>query len=393
MKKVIVLIVLLGLGGFLQANIPGDIDSSGCVDMMDISIFSAAWLSDDSPSANWNPACDIPDANDGIVNGLDLAILADHWLLTAPDSNEMAFIPGGQFLMGDSLGDSHDPDPNLSDELPVHLVGLDAFYIGKYEVTNGQYCDFLNAAYESSAIYISDNVVYGSDNDKRYCKTAATSSSLIDFSDGVFSVNMKDGRDMSEDPVIFVSWYGAAAYCNWRSEQDGYQVCYDANDPNWPCDFSARGYRLPTEAQWEYAARGGQHDPYYRFPWGDSIDGSMANYADSGDPYETGTSPETTPAGYYDGNQTPTGSDMSNGYGLYDIAGNAIEWCNDWYDENYYDNSPYDDPIGPDPETMRIIRGGTFSLGSDSCRVANRDRWFPNVPRADSGFRMCLNLN
>ena len=140
--------------------------------------------------------------------------------------------------------------------------------------------------------------------------------------------------------MVEVSWYGSAAYGNWRSTQDGRDPSYNLS--TWECNFDANGYRLPTEAEWEYAARGGEHDPYYRYPWGDTIDGSMANYRESGDPYETGPYPWTTPVGHYDGNQTPPGVDMGNGYGLYDVAGNVYERCNDWYSSTYYGSSPYE---------------------------------------------------
>ena len=396
MKKAIVPTFLLVLGGFLQASIPGDIDSSGCVDMTDISIFSAAWLSNNSPSANWNPACDIPNANDGIVNGLDFAILADHWLLTAPDSNEMAFIPGGEYWMGDHFSEGN------TDEFPLHFVEVDAFYIGKYEVTNGQYCDFLNAAFESSEVYISGNVVYGNANDEEYCNTAAGSASLIDFAVDFFSVDTKTegGREMSDDPMILVSWYGAAAYCNWRSEQDGYQACYNLS--TWECDFTKRGYRLPTEAEWEYAARGGQYSPYGRFSWGDpnTISHSQANYKSDGSVsydvsptagyhplYDDGTDPRTAPLGSF----------PPNGYGLYDTVGNVYEWCNDWYSNTYYSSvpNPVTNPTGPVSGIYRVIRGGSYAWNANYCRTSNRyvGQLGPDHRRSDFGFRICLNLN
>ena len=400
MKKVITLIVLLGLGGFLQANIPGDVNSSGSVDMEDISIFSAAWLSDNSPSATWNPACDIPDANDGIVNSLDFAILAEHWLLTAPNSDEMAFIPGGEYWMGDHF------DEGWTDELPLHPVRLDAFYIGKYEVTNGQYCAFLNAAHDSNSVYVAGTFIMGTGNDKKYCGTSYNSlPSQILYADGVFTVldkdrgdpnNTDDPNDMTNDPVVSVTWYGAAAYCNWRSEQDGYQACYNLS--TWECDFTKKGYRLPTETQWEYAARGGQDGG--RFPWYEpnTISHEYANYESlhlEDEDYDVNPTSGYHPVWSRGDKQytSPIGSFAPNGYGLYDIAGNASEWCNDWYSETYYESTPLDNPKGPESGQYRLLRGGNWDYTSQHCRVANRNAWFPDGFRAGSGFRICLSLN
>jgi sulfatase modifying factor 1 len=196
---------------------------------------------------------------------------------------------------------------------------------------------------------------------------------------------------MSDDPMVLVSWYGSAAYCNWRSSAEGYDSCYNLS--TWECDFSEHGYRLATEAEWEYAARGGEHNPYYRYPWGDSIDGSKANYWVSGDPYETGDYPWTTPVGYYDGSQIPAGSDMANGYGLYDMAANVYEWCNDWMDFTYYDVSPYDNPTGPASGNMRVLRGGCWGYSVNHCRVASRAGNDPNFRGVTYGFRVVLDLN
>jgi formylglycine-generating enzyme required for sulfatase activity len=249
---------------------------------------------------------------------------------TAP---EMVLIPGGEFQMGDHH------DGNVPDALPVHAVYVSSFYIGKYEITNQQYCAYLNSAMSEGLVEVRSDVVYAAPGGTDpYCNThSADSDSQIEYSGGLFWVSAKGGLvDMSNHPMVEVSWYGAAAYCDYY------------------------GYRLPTEAEWEYAGRGGEHDPYYRYPWGNSIDGSKANYSDSGDPYETGLSPWTTPVGYYDGNQIPAGTDMANGYGLYDMAGNVWEWCNDWYSATYYSASPYDNPQGPASGSRRVFRGGSW---------------------------------
>ena len=327
---------------------------------------------------------------DGEINMLDLGLLSKFWLLSIPDPNEFAFIVSGTF----NMGDHHDSLPNA---LPVHSVTLDSFYMCKYEITNQQYCDYLNSAIPAQ-LKVDSGVVYDVDDSSNtypYCETStvASSESQINYSAGVFSVNIKDGTtDMSNHPIE-VSWYGAVTHCNWRSQQEGLESCYDTNDPNWPCDFTKNGFRLPTEAEWEYAARGGENNPYYRYPWGDTINGSMANYGASGDPYETGASPLMTPVGYYDGNQIPTGTDMANGYGLYDMIGNAWEWCNDWYGPGYYSTSPANNPTGPtsDLNGYRILRGsGWFNNTNTYCKTAFRGSGRPGFRYDFGGFRLVV---
>jgi hypothetical protein len=117
----------------------------------------------------------------------------------------------------------------------------------------------------------------------------------------------------------------------------------------------------------------------------------MANYSGSGDPYEPGPDPDTTPFGYYDGNQVPAGVDMVNGYGLYDVAGNAYEWCNDWYSSTYYSSSPYDKPIGPANGTYRVLRGGSSTYDTYYLRCADRDITAPDGRIYIIGFRLALN--
>jgi formylglycine-generating enzyme required for sulfatase activity len=224
-----------------------------------------------------------------------------------------------------------------------------------------------------------------------YCEThSADPDSRIHWDGATFTVTGQelppdDAGNKTNHPMVEVSWFGAAAYSNWRSTQHGWQPCYDLS--TWECDLTANGYRLPTEAEWEYAARGGEHNPYYKFPWGNDIDGSMANYVGSGDPYET-DSPPTTPVGYYDGEQIPSGSDMANGYGLYDIVGNVYEWCNDWYDSVYYSSSPCANPQGPVDGTERVLRGGSCLGEVTLLRCAVRGPMVPGGAGGIQGFRL-----
>jgi len=326
--------------------------------------------------------------NDKKVDMLDFSVFASSWLWewkAEADPNEFVYIPAGSFEMGDH----HD---GTSDALPVHAVTLDSFYMSKYEITNQQYCDYLNSVYPAQ-IKVVDGVVYAADDSSTnfpYCDTRSEDlDSQIDFSDPNFSVNIKGGiTDMSNHPMVLVSWYGAAAYCNWKSQQEGLESCYNLS--TWQCDFSKDGFRLATEAEWEYAARGGEHSPYYRYPWGDSIDGSMANYWLSVDPYETGSQPWTSPVGYYDGGQAPAGADMANGYGLYDTAGDVWEWCNDWYDPGYYSSSPTNNPTGPTSGDYRVLRGGGWKNSDVTCRVAYRNYGSYGYRSSGNGFRVCF---
>ena len=292
----------------------------------------------------------------------------------------MVLIPGGEFEMGDHFREG---DPN---ELPVHAVHLDSFYMDTHEVTNRQYANALNRALGQGLVHVGSGFVRGIGSNAVYCDTTSSSSlSQITWEGGTFGV--VTGKE--DHPTVRVSWYGAVAYANWRSTWDGRNPGYDLS--TWDCDFDANGYRLPTEAEWEYAARGGEHDPYYRYPWGNNIDDSNANYWDSGDRYETGDYPWTTPVGYYDGGQTPPGSGMPNGYGLYDMAGNVWEWCNDWYASDYYLTAPRDNVHGPDSGPRRVRRGCSWYGRQRVLRCACRSGINPGHRVLSGGFRLALN--
>jgi sulfatase modifying factor 1 len=253
--------------------------------------------------------------------------------IIAPDSLEgMAFIPGGVFQMGDSYGGGE------IDELPVHSVYVSGFYMDKYEVTKSLWDEVYNWATNNS--YSFDNVGSG---------------------------------QAANHPVHTVSWYDCAKWCNARSEMEGRTPCYNLAD--WSCDFSANGYRLPTEAEWEKAARGGLNGRQYG--WGDLIDHSKANYWDGykGDSYPY---------------SSPVGSFSPNGYGLYDMVGNMREWCGDWYGSTYYASSPSSNPRGASTVLRRVARGSGWDYSEWECRAAFRGWSAPDNPGDNLGFRAAL---
>jgi formylglycine-generating enzyme required for sulfatase activity len=251
-----------------------------------------------------------PELCDGVENQCP----GDPGHVTA-DMGCMALIPAGCFDMGDHF------DEGSPNELPVHNVCITSdFYMDVHEVTNAEYAACVSGG---------------------GCTTPSSSSSITR---GSYYGN----QTYDNFPVIYVSWNQATAYCAWA------------------------GKRLPTEAEWEYAARGGLAGK--RYPWGDGISGTDANYMFSGDPWES----DTSEVEYY----------AANGYGLYDMAGNVWEWVNDWYQSDYYSSSPANDPPGPASGTYRVLRGGGWSDGlSYILRVADRNNTNPAYQFNNIGFR------
>ena len=289
----------------------------------------------------------------------------------------MTAVGGGTFVMGDHQG------LGSPGELPLHAVSLDTFLMDIHIETIESYCAFLNAAYAQGWIDVIAGIVYKAADSEEYCTTSsAQSNSRFTWDGSTFSIPLLD----IDHPVQFVSWYGAVAFANWRSAKDGLLPTYDLG--TWSCDYTANGYRLPTEAEREFAMRGGAFTPYLTYPWGNAIDGSHANYFQSGDPYDQSSYPHTTPVGYYDGAQTPSGVDMANGYGLYDTAGNVWEWCADWYGASYYATSPLSNPLGPSAGSIRIVRGGSYNDSPSFLRSSYRGAAHPAATGGNIGFRL-----
>ncbi len=286
---------------------------------------------------------------------------------------EMVSVPAGSFDMGDPWNEG------ASDELPVHTVTLSAYEIGKYEVTNQEVCDVYNWANTQGYLTTASSTTaqaYGEellDLDSEDCQ--------ISYTGGEFVVDSRDGYSMADHPVVQISWYGAAAYCNWFSESEGLTPCYDTG--TWDCNFQANGYHLPTEAQWERAAAWDAESGYhYRFSnESDRFSTDTVN-SNSSNPLGLSDQPYTSPVGYYDGETSPVG--------CYDMSGNVREWINDWYDSDYYTNSPATDPTAP-PSTSssyRCMRSGAWSNYPFECRSASRDYMSPGHRRNSCGFRV-----
>jgi formylglycine-generating enzyme required for sulfatase activity len=268
--------------------------------------------------------------------------LGDTW--TRPtDEMTMVYVPAGEFEMG---SDTSDPDAD-SDEFPRHSVTLDSFWIDQTEVTNAQFAVFLN----DQGNQTQGGVIW---------LEMESDSCLIEWiagSGGGGEYRPRSGY--ANNPVVEVSWYGAAAYCEWV------------------------GARLPTEAEWEYAAGGGAEKRV--FPWGNEFDGTRLNFCD------VNCTQEWKESEYNDGYERtasvgsyPRGSSWCN---ILDMAGNVWEWVADWYDGNYYDRSLSRSPMGPSSGEHKVLRGGSWADYQRNVRVTNRDFIAPDSSYGSVGFR------
>lgn len=317
---------------------------------------------------------------------------------------DYVLVPAGKFLMGDNYSDGFPDSDGSSQEKPVHTVNLNAFYIGKYVVTNGEFKKFIDdGGYNNKDYWTREEWKRARSRANKDPTTQPGYGSVVEHSYGrqpEFWNNSKangGGIPGNENfPVVGVNLHEANAYCRWLSEKTG------------------ETYRLPTEAEWEKAARGTDQR---RFPWGDYIDRSYANYYRSSDPYENSRNAlgGLTPVGFYNGGtfedsikgiRFPTHNNASP-YGAYDMAGNVFEWVTDRWDPDYYSRSSIDNPTGPEPgdsidsprdptngDYIATIRGGFWrdgkgNMNMNSLRSAYRGMIF-NGPRKRGigiGFR------
>lgn len=248
-----------------------------------------------------NEGADSPTATSGMPNGFPTKPTE----ITSASGVPMVFLPGGTFKMGSDRGNA--------DEAPVHDVTVDAFLMDQTEVTH--------------AMFVEAQLP-----------------------------NPSHWQDNPRNPVERVRWRDAKAYCNERSLLEGLTPCYDEQTKEWDCNYEANGYRLPTEAEWEYACRAGS-DRDYSF----------------------GNADQLRQFAWFDENARerthPVGGRKPNRWGLHDLYGNVSEWCEDVFSPTYYQNSPATNPTGPpDPgvDVKRVMRGGSWKASPDMCRASFR---------------------
>jgi formylglycine-generating enzyme len=236
------------------------------------------------------------------------------------------------------------------------------------------------------------------EGDQRMLMLVNSTKSILQLSGTVLSLRPPLAAQPPEiawsaaHPASAMTWYGAVAYCNFRSEMEGREPCYNLSD--WTCDFQKSGYRLPTESEWEKAARGGVEG--LRFPWGDTISHSQANYnSTTANSYDVSPTRGTHPL--YALNRplytAPVGSFSPNGYGLYDVAGNIYEWC--WDVAGSYNGQTRTNPTGPDVPAASgnaMFKGGSFLTAAERVILAARYTGYPrDFTHEDIGFRVVLN--
>jgi len=303
-----------------------------------------------------------------------------------PDDNEpwtpsgFALIPAGSFAMGSPDNEPGRSTSGTEDQHAVTLTG--DFWMQATEVTNEQYRQLAQWALdEGLAAVVGDTIVALRDrlhsNDFLIVYTANGSEIIYDAdADSMVLVDVGFGVN-PDHPVKFLSWWGAAAYCNWLSLKEGREPAY--SDSTWniqPHDVT--GYRLPTEAEWEYAARAGTSTAF-----GGSQIVDLLCEPDS-----------LTQQGWYcanaEGWTNPVGLLQPNAFGLFDMHGNVWEYCNDWLGSQYYVEGPDMNPPGPESGFFRTSRGGDWSLPARYCRSAQRGASIPGVVSPYVGFRPVL---
>jgi formylglycine-generating enzyme required for sulfatase activity len=283
---------------------------------------------------------------DALMVAVLLLLLSGFGYAVAPpgpkgdEKADMVLIPAGDFLMGSPESRAYPTEEN-----PQHTVYVDAFYMDAYEVTNEEFAEFLSAV-KSGADFEKHRenwVVIRNDIEKE--EKSDWWPTEIELDNGSY----RAVPGFERYPVLSVSWYAADAYCR------------------------RAGKRLPTEAEWEKAARGGLEKMQY--PWGNEVPTGGVVFKRS---WQDNAYP--APAG-------EVGNYYANGYGIYDMSGNVSEWCSDWYAADYYRSSPLRNPRGPESGLLKVIRGGSWMNTAAFLRVACRSKGSPESMNSGLGFR------
>ena len=308
---------------------------------------------------------------------------AEPAVITNSIGMKLVEIPAGEFMMGAE----EDPEDTLNEfpywnpkwlvgELPRHKVRITKpFYMSQFEVSLNDFLKFYHDANYKIEAERDGKSSWGYEKDG----TLVKSDRFRPWDPIGWKIEM-------DHPVIYVTWNDAVAFCEWLSKKEGQK------------------YRLPTEAEWEYSCRAGSNSRYY---FGDNPEdlNRFANVADSTrkalspnvfiEPFDKdlqkpGTGVSAPFLSHGDGYPwtSPGGKFESNAFGLYDMHGNVLEWCSDWYDEGYYKNSPVDDPQGPNSGSSRVLRGGGFGVALITLRAAHRDFAIPSFRGCHYGFRI-----
>ncbi len=275
-------------------------------------------------------------------------------------TDNMVFIEGGTFQMGSE-------DKGVEGEKPIHKVTVDDFYMGRFEVTVAEFAAFINATdYKTDTDKDGGSYMWNGDDWEKQIGVNWQYDAA-----GKLRPSMEYNH-----PVLDISWYDAVAYCNWLSEKHLFQKVYTINGTKVTANWNANGYRLPTEAEWEFAARsrGSNHK------WaGTSSEADLAAYGN----YDE----RSIKDGY--AYTAPVGSFRCNDSGLYDMSGNAWEWCWDWYGYDYYKKSiDAINPRGPDSTSLRVLRGGAWYGKPTHLRCTNRYVGSPDGRYLKMGFRL-----
>lgn len=298
---------------------------------------------------------------------LSIIIILVSFSTYAQTKPEMVLVKGGTFNMGNSFSDKNRKGDE--DEKPVHKVKLNSFYIGKYEVTVAQFMEFLaDKSYnEFDRFGVTHNLP--SPPDSTWWQGHPDSKIYWQSQVG------KWWGWNNKYPMFHVSWYEAVAYCNWLSIKSGLNKCYSINSEGvLEYDHKQNGYRLPTEAEWEFAAIGGTQSKGYRFSGSDNFN-DVAWIDDN-----------TMLKG-----PKPVGTKKPNELGIYDMSGNVWEWCYDFYSPMYYAQSPEANPINSRPTGYKVIRGGSWHYKIGYATITTRDGPKSGYTNYNYGFRIAKN--